>query len=310
MRIRKATWTRSAILSAPAASCSIAPTPAARRCIRRRAAAHSSAIGRRTFEAIDWASRHGARPLIALGRRTALWKMMRRKFVEDFPPLSEESAEEIRAMMLPETEELERITGGDLSNWKPRAQHKSQRWPPGGPTRRLDNRKMELACLSPIAAAGNPRRRRASAACASAWPERRDDVALHADRRRQSVARQSIWDGRGGCNLAGWKFHNQDNAVWSAVPDPFGGVESGNCVAQITNAPSSTLGQVADHSLSLSPGFYSIRCNIATTNNNSAQMSIQYVHAGNGACLPASSWHSESTRMTLLAIPRRACKQS
>ena len=89
------------------------------------AAAHSSTLGRRTFEAMSWASRHGARPLIAIGQRTALWKMMRRKFVEDFAPLSEQSAEEIRAMMLPDTEELERITGRDLSNWKPRAQDKS-----------------------------------------------------------------------------------------------------------------------------------------------------------------------------------------
>jgi len=87
-------------------------------------AAHSSTIGRRTFEAMSWASRHGARPLIALGQRTALWKLVRRKFVEDFPPLSEESAEEIRAMMLPDTEELERITGRDLSAWKSRAHRK------------------------------------------------------------------------------------------------------------------------------------------------------------------------------------------
>jgi hypothetical protein len=73
---------------------------------------------------MSWASRHGARPLIALGQRTALWKLVRRKFVEDFPPLSEESAEEIRAMMLPDTEELERITGRDLSAWKSRAHRK------------------------------------------------------------------------------------------------------------------------------------------------------------------------------------------
>ena len=43
---------------------------------------------------------------------------MRRPFVEDFPPLSPESADEIRAMMLPETEELEQLTGRDLSRWK------------------------------------------------------------------------------------------------------------------------------------------------------------------------------------------------
>ena len=81
-------------------------------------AAHYSTIGRRAFEALNWASRNGVRPLISLGQRTALWKIARRKLVEDFAPLSEESAEEIRAMMLPETEELERITGRDLSSWK------------------------------------------------------------------------------------------------------------------------------------------------------------------------------------------------
>jgi hypothetical protein len=84
-------------------------------------AAHVSTRGRRTFEVFDWASRHGARPLIALAQRTALWKLMRRRLVEDFPPLSEESADEIRAVMLPETEELERISGRDLSSWKSRA---------------------------------------------------------------------------------------------------------------------------------------------------------------------------------------------
>jgi hypothetical protein len=87
-------------------------------------AASSSAISRRSFELIDWARRHGARPLIALGRRSPLWKMMRGKFVEQFPPLSDESAEDIRAMMLPETEELELLTGRDLTSWKPGARRK------------------------------------------------------------------------------------------------------------------------------------------------------------------------------------------
>jgi hypothetical protein len=87
-------------------------------------AAATSTTARRAYEALDWARRNGARPIIALGRRTALWKMMRRRLVEEFPPLSQESAEEIRAMMLPETEELELITGRDLSSWKPRANRK------------------------------------------------------------------------------------------------------------------------------------------------------------------------------------------
>jgi sulfotransferase family protein len=88
------------------------------------AAARSSAIARRTVEAVDWASRHGARPLIEFSQRTALWKVMRRPFVEEFPPLRQESAAEIRAIALPETEELELITGRNLSRWKPLAQQK------------------------------------------------------------------------------------------------------------------------------------------------------------------------------------------
>jgi hypothetical protein len=85
-------------------------------------AARSSVIARRTVEALDWAARHGARPLIELGHRTSLWKIVRRPFVEDFAPMSQDSAEEIRAMMLPEIDELERITGRDLSHWKPAAE--------------------------------------------------------------------------------------------------------------------------------------------------------------------------------------------
>jgi Sulfotransferase domain len=89
------------------------------------AAAHSGAVGLRTFKAVDWARRRGARSLIELARRTALWKIVRRQLFKDFPPLSHESAEEIRAITLPETEELERITGRDLSSWKSGASRKS-----------------------------------------------------------------------------------------------------------------------------------------------------------------------------------------
>jgi Sulfotransferase domain len=81
-------------------------------------AARSNAIARRAVEAVHWVSRHGARPLIQLGQSTPLWKIIRRPFVEDFPPLSNESAEGVRAIMLPETEELEQLTGRDLSRWK------------------------------------------------------------------------------------------------------------------------------------------------------------------------------------------------
>ena len=85
-------------------------------------AARPSAVARRMVEAIYWAAHHGALPLIERGQRTALGKIMRRPLLEDFPPLSKESTDEIRAIMLPETEDLERITGKDLSHWKPRVQ--------------------------------------------------------------------------------------------------------------------------------------------------------------------------------------------
>jgi hypothetical protein len=85
-----------------------------------------------------------------------------------------------------------------------------------------------------------------------------------------------------GCNLGSWKFLNQNNAVWSAVPDPIGGFESGNCVARITDADSSKIAQSASQSLTLSPGFYAMRCNIASTGNDSPKLSIQYVYAGTG----------------------------
>ena len=87
-------------------------------------AARYNPIARRTVEAVYWASRHGARPLIELGQRTALWKVLRRPFMEDFPPMSAEAGDEIRAIMLEETEELERMTGRDLSRWKPLAHGK------------------------------------------------------------------------------------------------------------------------------------------------------------------------------------------
>ena len=112
----------------------------------------------------------------------------------------------------------------------------------------------------------------------------------------------------GGCSLAGWTFLDQGGAVWSAVPDPLGGVEKGNCVAQLTNAASSTLAQAASRSLALSPGFYSVRCNVAATDNNSAQLSIQYVYAGQRhAADRRQARLLEPTRMTRVATRRQAC---
>jgi hypothetical protein len=85
------------------------------------AAPRSNAIAKRAVATLHWISSRGARPLIQLSQRAGLWKIIRRPFVEDFPPLTDESADEIRAISLPETEELELITGRDLSGWKPAA---------------------------------------------------------------------------------------------------------------------------------------------------------------------------------------------
>ena len=83
--------------------------------------AGSGPVAGRLAGAVDWAARHGARPLIKLGQSTPLWKILRRPFIEEIPPMSQESADEIRAIMLPEIEELEQITGRDLSHWKSHA---------------------------------------------------------------------------------------------------------------------------------------------------------------------------------------------
>ena len=85
-----------------------------------------------------------------------------------------------------------------------------------------------------------------------------------------------------GCSLAGWTFRNFGGVTWSAEPDPIGGVESGNCVARLSNPTSARTAATASQVLTLSPGFYSLHCDIASTNNDSPQLTIQYVHSGNG----------------------------
>ena len=113
-------------------------------------------------------------------------------------------------------------------------------------------------------------------------PKRRDDVAVYADDGRQSARQRSFrysqrrlqpcrlevpGSGRGGVRRAARSDRRH---------------QSGNCVAKLTNASSSALVQTANRLLTLSPGFYSVRCNIAATGNNSALMSLQYIPAGNG----------------------------
>ena len=85
-------------------------------------AAKSNSLARRTVVAIDWIGRHGGEKLVQLGKGTRLRKTIRDLFVVDFERLDSASAEELRALMLPETEELERVTGRDLSKWKPGAE--------------------------------------------------------------------------------------------------------------------------------------------------------------------------------------------
>ncbi len=79
----------------------------------------SNSIVKRTADAVYWLRRHGAAPLMRLGNNTRASRMIRRVFVEEFETLSPASAEEVRHMMLPETEALEQMTGRDLSSWKP-----------------------------------------------------------------------------------------------------------------------------------------------------------------------------------------------
>ncbi|HWX34329.1 MAG TPA: sulfotransferase [Steroidobacteraceae bacterium] len=68
---------------------------------------------------IQWLAQHGGASLVRRTKESRIGQRMRDLLVEDYEPLSQSSAEEIRHMMLPETEELERMTGRDLSSWKP-----------------------------------------------------------------------------------------------------------------------------------------------------------------------------------------------
>ncbi len=85
------------------------------------AAAKSNRLARQTVVAIDWIGKHGGGNLVRLGKSTRLRKKIRDLFVVDFETLDPGSADELYALMLAETEELERMTGRDLSSWKPGA---------------------------------------------------------------------------------------------------------------------------------------------------------------------------------------------
>ena len=83
--------------------------------------ARDNSLSKFAIGSIDWLARHGGRSLIQGAKQTPLGKRMRSLLVEDYEPLSDSSADEIRRFMLPEMEELERMTGRDLSSWKPGA---------------------------------------------------------------------------------------------------------------------------------------------------------------------------------------------
>jgi Sulfotransferase domain len=83
--------------------------------------ARGNSISKLGANSVHWLAQHGGASLILRSKQTQIGRRVRGLFVEDYEPLSPATADEIRHMMLPETEELERMTGRDLSNWKPGA---------------------------------------------------------------------------------------------------------------------------------------------------------------------------------------------
>lgn len=91
------------------------------------AGARNNSAARYALRALKWFDEHGGRPLLRIGRQKLIGKLAHGLLVEDYEPLSQSSAEEIREMMLPETDELERMTGRNLSSWKPGALRNGRR---------------------------------------------------------------------------------------------------------------------------------------------------------------------------------------
>lgn len=89
--------------------------------------ARSNSISKLGADSIHWLAQHGGASIIERGKQTQIGRKVRGLFVEDYEPLSQTSADEIRHMMLSETEELERMTGRDLSSWKPGAKREEKR---------------------------------------------------------------------------------------------------------------------------------------------------------------------------------------
>lgn len=91
--------------------------------------ARSNSISKLGADSIHWLAQHGGVSLIERSKQTQIGRKVRKLFVEDYEPLSQASVDEIRHMMLPETEELEKMTGRDLSSWKPGAARRENRVP-------------------------------------------------------------------------------------------------------------------------------------------------------------------------------------
>jgi Sulfotransferase domain len=59
--------------------------------------------------------------LRTLGKNRVITRLLRPLFIQQFDPLEHTQAEEIRTIVLPETERLEELTHRDLSSWKPQS---------------------------------------------------------------------------------------------------------------------------------------------------------------------------------------------
>jgi hypothetical protein len=84
-------------------------------------AVRATAISRFAGASYWWLSTHGLESFMSTGIAQSIKNNLQKVFVEQFEPLSALAADEIRRIALPDTEELERITGRDLGEWKPNA---------------------------------------------------------------------------------------------------------------------------------------------------------------------------------------------
>jgi LPS sulfotransferase NodH len=88
-------------------------------------AARANSISQLVGKGYWWLVSHGMKSAMTAGVARRAKSRMQTMFIEQFEPLSEAAAEEIRWIALSDTEILERITGRDLTGWKPRSRHVS-----------------------------------------------------------------------------------------------------------------------------------------------------------------------------------------